>query len=69
MNKNMLFNTYSQEKLISFVTENSKYACIVLAIWAIHDLCVRAMDKNFSTDVTISEDNIKLSFNPSISTK
>lgn len=57
------------EQLVSFVTKNGKYGCCVLAILAAHDLCVKAMDKGFGCDVTVTKDRLKLSIVPSIATE
>jgi len=66
MNTIMSNNTTVGKQLVSFATKNGKYGCYIFAIWAIHDLCEKALDKGFGCDVTFAKDSIKFSITPSI---
>lgn len=35
----------------SLVKKGGKYGCIALGIWALHDLCEKAMDKGYAFNV------------------
>lgn len=44
------------------VKKGGKYGCIALGIWALYDLCVKAMDKGYAFNVDLSQEE-KVSFN------
>ena len=53
--------------VMSFIKNGGKYGCIILGIYALHDLCVRAMEKGYTFDVNI-DPNGKVNFNFKTST-
>ena len=53
----------------SLVKKGGKYGCIALGIWALHDLCEKAMDKGYAFNVDLSQEGkVNFNFTPPVST-
>lgn len=53
----------------SLVKKGGKYGCIALGIWALHDLCEKAMDKGYAFNVDLcQEGKVNFNFTPPVST-
>ena len=56
------------KETMSLIKNGGKYGCIALGIYALYDLCVRAMEKGYAFNVNVDLEGKKVHFNCTPST-
>lgn len=63
-------NFIISNEAISLIKNGGKYGCIALGMYALYDLCVKAMEKGYAFKVNFnSEGKVHFSFTPNTVTE
>ena len=57
------------KEVYDLVKKGGKYGCVALAIYALYDLCVKAMDQHYAFNVSLDQEGkVSFKFSPPVTT-